>query len=129
MRRTVAPHSNVTHATSSALKPPNVKPLTSRGVAASAANRVGVPRRQTTQIDSGDAAATDGGLREALGALTGTTPAGDEGGSDLTDPGDHPADDPRAPFAAKHPSPPDPRDPLAFHNKLSDFHLSPDHEK
>jgi hypothetical protein len=73
-----------------------------------------VPRRRPTQLESGDAAATDGGLPAALAALTGTTPAGDEGGSDLTDPGDHPADDPKAPFAAKHPSPPDPRDPLVL---------------
>jgi hypothetical protein len=69
---------------------------------------------QTTQLGGGDTAATDGGLSTGLAVLTGTDPEGNHGGSDLTDPGDHPADDPRAPFAAKHPSPPDPRDPLVL---------------
>ena len=69
---------------------------------------------QTTQVGSGDTTDTDSGLQAALGALAGTTPGGSEGGSDLTDPGDHPPDDPQAPFAMDHPSPPDPRDPLVL---------------
>jgi hypothetical protein len=69
---------------------------------------------QTTQVGSADSTDTDSGLQAALGALTGTSPGGSEGGSDVTDPGDHPPNDPQAPFEANHPSPPDPRDPLVL---------------
>lgn len=69
---------------------------------------------QTTQVGSSDTADTDGGLQEALAKLAGTTVLADEGGSNVTDPGTHPANDPQAPFTAEHPSPPDPRDPLVL---------------
>jgi hypothetical protein len=45
MRRTVAPHWNVTHATRSALKPPNVKPLTVARGGDQSRNGLGVTRR------------------------------------------------------------------------------------
>jgi uncharacterized protein YcsI (UPF0317 family) len=35
-------------------------------------------------------------------------------GTNDSDPGDHPPDDPEAPFAMDHPAPPDPRDPLVL---------------
>jgi len=69
---------------------------------------------QTTQVGSGDTADTDGGLQESLAKLAGTNPPADEPGSNVTDPGNHPPNDPLAPFAADHPSPVDPRDPLVL---------------
>jgi uncharacterized protein YcsI (UPF0317 family) len=69
---------------------------------------------QTTQVGSGDSADTDGGLQESLAKLAGTNPAADEPGSSVTDPGNHPPNDPQAPFTAEHPSPADPRDPLVL---------------